>query len=258
MAKELEIRLKKALRPDEDGINAAHIQQVIMMARQEYAHKAQRKRTGFGAFLISQVRFIGWRIWVVQGAFLLLLCGCFSTVLGEYLLYSPRRVALLLCCLAIAVSMTAVPFIYRSIRYQMDEVEMATRNSSGRLLVAKLLVTGLGDGLTLACIFGMTTLKTSLRVDSIALYLVFPFLLASCGGLYLLGHLPMERFMPASLGMGAVLLTGVFLLSQLYPAFFEQIFSAGWAAVCIALALFGAKQVQHLMEQSSFGETQTV
>lgn len=255
---ELEAQLKKALQPDKSGINITHLHQTRILAQQEYIRKTQRKREKFTVFLIAQIRFIGWRIWAVQGAFLLVLCAFLLAIMGEYLLYSQKRIALLLCCIGVAVSMTAIPFVYRSVRYRMQEVETASRNSSGRLLAARLLAVCLGNILTLACIFGVMVIKTSLRTGSIALYLIFPFLLASCGGLYFLGHLPVKRFVPACFGMGAVLIGSIFLLNQFYPAFFGQVFSVGWAAVCTALIFFGVRQVQYLMNHSSFGEIQSV
>ena len=32
--------------------------------------KRQRRRIGFGAFLKRQIRFVGWKIWLLQGIFL--------------------------------------------------------------------------------------------------------------------------------------------------------------------------------------------
>lgn len=152
--------------------------------------------------------------------------------------------------------MTALPLLYRSARWRMQEIEAAARFSSIKLLLSKLIVIAIGDLSLLGGIFLTALVKTSLRADTIVIYLCFPFLLAGGGCLFMLGHFPPGRFLTGSLLFcSALALTFAFLPEQ-RRLLFQPTFSAGWAVVCGLLFAFCAHQIRYLIKTSTYVEMQ--
>lgn len=164
----------------------------------EALHKAyrgkHRERIGFTGFLLRQIRFNGWKIWLMQGVLLGLLRLVLTFTYGSLKVVNQEKIPLLLCCISVLIVMTAVPFLWRSLRYRMFETEIATRMSMGRLTGAWLVLAGLGDAAVLSCVFWYTVRSTAISRSGAVLYLLVPFLLAAAGLCYLLGHVRPERF----------------------------------------------------------------
>lgn len=251
--KEFKTLLKEALRQTDFSTDKKHFESTLLLAKKE-AHQTQmRKRISFTQFLAAQIRFIGWKIWAAQGLFLL----AFHTVLSRfYGPEQPRHIPGLLFCLSVLVLMTALPFLYRSVRYQMQEVESASRFSLVKLLTAKLTLIGIGDLLMLIGIFLITLWETSLSAESIFISLCFPFLSACSGCLFMLGHLNPKKFLAGSLGLCSLLL----LLAALFPRHYEAVFLSAlpekWFAVCTLLLLICIRECRYIVHCSSYTEMQ--
>lgn len=252
----IENRLKDAIKLSDTKIREAHLKETLLSARQEMCRKSKRERVKFRTFLLLQIRFIGWKIWLVQGLILTTICSMLSIFFGNILLHNQEHIAMLLSGIAILVLMMAIPFIHRSQRYKMHEIEVATYFSSIKLLTAKLLIIAVGDIFMLIGIFLLTILKTQLNTGSVLLYLLFPFLLAGYGCLYLIGHISAERFSPYCTGMCLLLFGGIVLLNRFYPNFFNQTFSIGWIAICVVLLLFCILQYRYIIYRSDYTEMQ--
>lgn len=252
----IENRLKDAIKLSDIPISKAHLKETLSSAEQEMCRKSKRERIKFKTFLSLQIRFIGWKIWLVQGLMLTAVCSMLSISFGNILFHNQEHIALLLSGIAILILMMAIPFIHRALRYKMHEIEVATYFSSIKLLTAKLLIITVGDIFMLGGIFLLTILKTELNTGSVLLYLVFPFLLASYVCLYLIGHISAERFLPYCTGMCVLLFSGMILLNRFYPKFYHQTLSVGWIAICIALLLFCISQYRYIIYRSDYTEMQ--
>lgn len=208
------------------------------------------------SFLILQIRHMGWKIWAMQGILLALINGVLAVSFGKYYWGNQRYVSELLCFSSILVLMTALPFIQRALRFRMNEVEAATWFSSARLLLAKLLIIGVGDLLMLGGILCTTILKTSINASGVILYLTFPFLLACGGLLFLLDHIPARLFLPGSTGMCGALLLMLFIINRICPAFYHQNFFLAWGIVCLGLIVCNVFQINRIIKRSAFAEMQ--
>ena len=250
----LEGQLRQALHRFPSVISDAHLQETILQAGKAACQRQNRRRISFARFLWKQIPLIGWKLWCIQGIFLLSAYGVLSDF-SDYL-KAPLRLAKLLFCLSIAVFMTALPLLYRSARWRMQEIEAAARFSSIKLLLSKLIVIAIGDLSLLGGIFLTALVKTSLRADTIVIYLCFPFLLAGGGCLFMLGHFPPGRFLTGCLLFcSALALTFAFLPEQ-RRLLFQPTFSAGWAVVCGLLFAFCAHQIRYLIKTSTYVEMQ--
>ncbi|MBE6022862.1 MAG: hypothetical protein E7231_06465 [Cellulosilyticum sp.] len=252
----LDSQLKEALQLKETPLNQIHIQQTYVKAKQVLEERKQRQRIRFGAFLKLQIRFIGWKVWFIQGVILALICSVFVTTEQTLFMQNTRHITFFLCCLSILILLTAVPFIHKSVQYGMHEVELTTRFSSIRLLIAKLIIIGIGDFVILNTILLLIAFKTPLHIGSSVLYLLLPHLIAAYGLLYLLGHMPIERFWIGSIVLSYFLLIVLVLLNRLYPRFYLQTFSVGWAILCLGLLFLCVIQLRHIMTRSAYVEIQ--
>ena len=233
-----------------------HLKHTLLLAEKEAYRRHERKRISFPRFLSLQIRFMGWKIWFMQGIFLLIISGIVVRTYGRYFFENPQFLTRLLFCLSVLVSMTALPFIYRSVRYQMQEVEAASYFSAVKLLMAKLALIGIGDISMLTVIFIATIAKTSLPADSAILYLCLPFLLVTDGCLFLLGHFSPKHFKAGSLGLCSFFILMCIALPGHYRFLFQQSFSMGWMAVCGLLVVFCIKQLHYILYHSSYTEMQ--
>ena len=247
-------QIKEMLHLPEESVNREQIKQISRRVEPLLEEKRKRRRINYPEFLKRQLRFIGWPIWLVQGTAMILLCMAFNGPLNFYLEDSAKGIAFLLCCLSVLVLLSSVPMIHRSIRYKMHEIELSTRFSSVKLLLSKLLLIGIGNIVLLSVIFLLTIANTPLQTESVLLYLLLPYLSACSGFLYLLGHIPADKFEVYSVGLCCLMLTVFTLLSRFHSNFFRQTFSAGWLLVCFLLVLFSIKQLRYIMYRSSYAQ----
>lgn len=256
MKKSLRRRLKNAMQSDNIPTDTAHLRQTLLLAGQELIDIPHRKQIKFSTFLALQIRFIGWKIWLVQGVLLAAGCCVLTASFGNDFYYSRRYAAILLCSIAILIIMMAIPFIQRALRYKMHEVEIATYFSCIKLLMCKLLIIGIGDIIILSGLLLFAVFRTSLNICDIFLYLVFPFLLAGYGCLYLLAHIPSQWFSQCCIALCSILYICLVLLNRLLPSLFRQTLSIGWAAICMILVFLCALQFRYIMCFSSYAEMQ--
>lgn len=233
-----------------------HLQATILLARKEACRMQTRERISFARFLKKQIPLIGWKLWGIQGVFLAAASRVLSDCSGY--LISPPRLARLLFCLSVVVFMTALPLLYRSIRCQMQEIEAASRFSSVKLLLAKLIVIGIGDIFLLGGLLFTATAKTALPADIAVIYLCLPFLLACGGCLFMLGHFPPGRFLA-----GSTLFCFALLLLFLVPLrqsalLFHPSYQEGRIILCVWLSVFCACQLRYIIKTSSYGELQII
>ncbi|MEG0899835.1 MAG: hypothetical protein RSF40_09030 [Oscillospiraceae bacterium] len=256
MKNKLENSLKNSFAMSNIQTDQHHFQTVVAVAHNELSKKEKRKRIKFSAFLVSQIKFTAWKIWMVQGLILVVLCSVLSACFGDLFLSRPQHIAILLCGSAIVVLMTAMPFIQRGLRYKMYEIEVATKFSSIKLLSAKLLIIGIGDAIMLSSVLLLALFKTTLTIGTIALYLMLPFLVLTSVCLYVLGHVPVHRFsLYCGSGCAAIFLI-VAGFRYLYPEIVKQTFSVSWSLICIALVMFCVYQLRYIMRHSTYAEAQ--
>lgn len=256
--KDLVKKLNRSLHTPPVTVDEIHFSETCLLAGEEIRLRQKRERISFLSFLSMQIKFIGWKIWLAQGIFLLLTDGMFRRLFGREYPENPLSAARLLCCLSILVFMTALPFLYRSVRYQMQEVEAVARFSCVRLLAAKLAIVGIGDLFILSGIFCIATWRTSLTAGSTLQYLCFPFLSAGSGCLYLLGHCSPKQFFAGSMGLCTFLILAAAILLRRGTVLFFGSFSAEWIAACIFLTAFCIWQLRCILRDSSYTEMQLV
>lgn len=211
------------------------VQEAVAQARAAVGRQGAVARIGFAAFLGRQVRFIGWKIWLLQALCLLVANGLLCASCGMAYFTHPRLLVQCLCCLSVLVMLTALPVLYESVRCRMHEVEAATRFSATRLLAAKLLLVGAGDLVMLAGLWLSALWLTPLEARLIPLCLLLPFLLTASGCLTLLERLTPARFCGGSVLWG-ILLCLAFSFVNRQGLALSALF---WPSLALCLILIG-------------------
>ena len=215
-----------------------HMKETICLVKKEIVRKAERRRLFFWGFLKMQMRFVGWKIWTMQGIILGLIYLLMTDFFGKYYMENPGFLRKLLMVLAIVVLMTAIPFSYRSVHYRMQEVEAVTYVSSVRLLMARLLILAIGDGVLLGSIYAIAIVNSVMPKMLIFLCLSLPFLTVCNGCLFMAGHLQSKYFPQGCAGLctamiGLVLHKGLWLENLFQNGLYGLLVSGLLVILCI-------------------------
>lgn len=251
MNRNLEMRLEKCLRKLSADNNAESCRRTVSMAKRELQLRGSRHRIGFVRFFLSQIRYIGIKIWVTQLGILAGIGVIILSLCPNAHLWTPKYISMLLCGFSVSLFMAAVPFIYRASHYKMQEVEAATRISAFRILLAKLLIMGIGDIVLIAGVIAVITAKTSYSGERALLYLLFPFSVTCCVGIWLLRHMKPIIFLYSCGGICVLILVMLIWLNRYYPVWYTGRFSAQWAGICGMFLIACICQLRHLAEHSA-------
>ncbi len=239
-------------------IDESHLKRTLTKAEMELSKRKKRDRIGFLEFFIRQIKYLSVPIWCLQGILLFFLLSTLGYLYGALAMTSEKQLAVLLCSCVILILLTTIPVIERSIRYQMNMVEAATKFSIKSILAAKLLTIGLGDGAMIVAVMLFTVKQTSLSILQAITYLMVPFLLLSSVALYLIGHVAVEKYVKGCVTASMILFLVVFLLGENSPWILKEAFITERVVFCLVLCVVLLKQIQYIRNHSSIAELQIV
>jgi hypothetical protein len=247
MNKKLCLDLKKALNTSA-VYHEEQLEKTISLANSEYQKHRSRERIGYLEFLFRQIPFMGRRIWLFQGSILILMWLLLTTIFQEDFKYiAARHVPDLLCLSAIFITMTGVPFLCRSYKYKMQEVETAAFMSMSGLLSVRLIVIGLGDGIFLLAVSLVTFSKVSISTALVIFYLMLPFLVSCCGCIFILRSSRSQYNVFTCEIFCLLILLLQFLFHTSVPQAYHQAALTGWIMLSVFFAAVLAFQIYKLM-----------
>lgn len=211
------------------------------------------KRLGFAPFLGTQVRFIGWKIWLFQALVLLVANHTLTVALGRIYFLDATIAMRCLSCLSVLVLLTALPFLANATRYHMHELEAATYFSALQLLAAKLLIVGIGDVVMLAGLWLYALTHTPLSAAVLPLCLAAPFLAASAGLLTLLDRTTPQVVLLGSVGWCSLLGASGMLVPRSLLATSS---ATSGIILCTILTLYCLFALHRLLRHGAFTELQ--
>lgn len=248
-------QLKEELQYMDKPLNKKHLERTCEAAKHEWYNRKRKERLKFSIFLKLQIRFLGWKVWLTQNLYLIIIYALFENMNDNFLVGNNRYAAVYLCCVSVLLLLTALPFMYRSTKYKMQEIEMCSFFSSAKLLLANLLIIFVGNLFTIGIVFWIATVKTSLEIGSIILYLGFPYLIISSRFIYLLGHNSTKRFLSKSIRFMVIAAMLIVTMDHFYKKIFLQSFSLIWAIICVGLIFYMIYQIRYILFQSSYVST---
>lgn len=233
-------------------LSEEHRETVTRLAKEQYFSCRRRTRPDFWPFLGEQIRFMAWKIWVLQGTALFVLCliheNLYATGNGAW--YVDHLPAFLGAC-GILTVMSAFPILRRSARCRMLETELATAFSAGKMVLAQLLFIGTGDAGMLTVMFVIAR-RSRASGSLVFVSLVIPFLTAAAACMMLWARVDWSAF--GRLGTAVCLLpfAGICWLAEKHAEAFTFSRLPVWicyAAVCLAVMIW---QSERLVGQESF------
>lgn len=225
-----------------------HMKETICLVKKEIEKKAQRNRLSFWQFLKTQIRFIGWKIWIIQMILQGIIYVFMKKFFGKYYLEHPEDLPKIVMVWAIVVLMTAIPFLYKSYRHRMQEIEAVTYVSSARLMIARLFIVGIGDVILLGSIYAIVVANVVIPKIMLFLCLNIPFLVACNGCLFMVRYLKPKAFLQSSIGL-CVLMIGILLYKG---EWWEKLFQNGIQGLLITglLVLLCFIQIWNVQDSS--------
>ena len=113
--------------------NVEHMQAVeepvIQLAKAQF-QKSYRNKNKFRDLLLCQLKFCGIKMWTFELLIAIITSLILRNLLSDPYFMTTRKLVFFVVCFAIAVPMMLLPFLYRSIRYQMFEMESVSVFSS--------------------------------------------------------------------------------------------------------------------------------
>lgn len=185
MQKKEKERWKDLLAVERGVLYELHLEETKKSAQKEMTKLVNRGNLSLRGLIAKQLKFLAWKIWLLQGMVLAALCAAFYSLYGGMeLWWNERFFARFLCGSGGVIAACALPILQRSLRYGMYELECSTRFSIKGGLAAQLLFVGIGDaGMLGALAYLMMRCGAGGRI--IFLFGVIPFLTAAVTGLML-------------------------------------------------------------------------
>ena len=136
--------------------NVEHMQAVeepvIQLAKAQF-QKSYRNKNKFRDLLLCQLKFCGIKMWTFELLIAIITSLILRNLLADPYFMTTRKLVFFVVCFAIAVPMMLLPFLYRSIRYQMFEMESVSVFSIKTVLFSKFLLFFGGEVLLVASVF---------------------------------------------------------------------------------------------------------
>ncbi len=245
--REMERRLKKGFEQEKRRVIAGEceVQKTVCIAQAAYeAAGAGKRRMRFCGLLRSQIRYIGVIAWGGQAALFIVLALFFRTVSGSLeepeMIFFMRRMPECLCAVGLLSAWSCVPFLFRSFRWKMAEVETAAYFSMVRLRLAQLVIVEGGAFLIAAGVTGIVVLASLIRVREAISCIGIPFLVFGSCILYFLrkgkGELFLRKCTAAGITIMIMFVTGRKLGAELG---IELKGNTAWLLCAAAAAIWG-------------------
>ncbi|MBR1701348.1 MAG: hypothetical protein IJ716_05275 [Lachnospiraceae bacterium] len=211
-------------------------------------------RISFMGTAVRFVRFTAWKIWLFQGLVMVFISQFLLGFQDRQMAWTMGTSVKILCLFCGTIPFILFPFLYRSLRYQMQEVEMAAHFSYAKQMLVKLCVVEAGNVCMLAGGIVISVVVMQLQTLTALTYGMLSFLLLTTVLMLAIAHLALYKAMAVCGGsyvlFFAVLEQCVFGSSQVISA------PVGMAAtlICIFLCCVSFFQVRKILQSASYQE----
>lgn len=209
------------------------------LRKKEFLRRSAFPGMNTAEFVFSQAGYIRRRIWAVfAGVFGISLAG--SMLLSADMLWAISAFAPLLALGILSES-------GRSERFEMAELETATRFSLRSVLLARLGILGTADLALLCLLIPVGVQNNMLTPLQAGVYITTPFLLTTFIGLYIVRRLRSRGAIYLCAGSAACVSLSVLFCRQAFPQIYQPDQLAWWAAGILLLTAGTAKQYHEMI-----------
>lgn len=234
------------------GITDRGLQQTLTAVRAVSAQKSWKPQMSYRQFLCQQISFVDAKVWIFQAIVLIAVGIPLGAGLGSrYGEISYRQITFILGIAVIAAAMMGIPYICRSLRHGMYELERVTRFSYSGILSARLMIIGAGNLAMLLGIFAALALSDMTVSLSIAVYMLLPFSAVWSGCIAIMRRLCSQYTHLYCFGFSLSMVALLFLLYKAAPRVFSQEMALFWGLVCIVMIAGLAIEARKLIKKTS-------
>ena len=200
------------------------------------APKPERKNSFLGQFdmpkmdmphmIATQIRYISKWIWAASALFCILVFAITRYVEITY-------VSIIFALVPFLV-MLSVTESTRSYRYGMEELELSARVSLKSVVLARMIILGIGNLLVLI----VAAVFMGNRMYANIVYMMVPYFMTAAGGLYLVRKIKGTEGTAACCLLAVVVSCMETFLSWKYSILYTQQYIAVWLVACVTGLLF--------------------
>ena len=202
---------------DESVLKPERLEETVALSKRILMEREKEKEAGMLEFIFGQMRFISKGTWAVKAVVFL---GMFLALYGIRL-EEGKGADQVIAVAASLLVLTAMPEIWKNIRYQAMDVESCTRFGLKKAYLARFLLLGMAD-LCMATVFVLCTSRwLSSPFYQIAVWLLVPYnsMLIVCLSIMVLRKRTSESMAEAG---GALWMAAVFWLTG-YLHIYEKV-----------------------------------
>ena len=227
--------------------NVEHMQAVeepvIQLAKAQF-QKSYRNKNKFRDLLLCQLKFCGIKMWTFELLIAIITSLILRNLLADPYFMTTRKLVFFVVCFAIAVPMMLLPFLYRSIRYQMFEMESVSVFSIKTVLFSKFLLFFGGEVLLVASVLLVLWNTTSITFAELAgCILIVNF------SIHTTVKIKSEKLCQSFLGFGIVLIAIIVISFRLTEQMLWMRMTPATVVSILGLVLYGVYQSMTLFKK---------
>lgn len=239
-------------------VRQEQVNKTITALHAYFEKNPQKHNISFMETAVRFIRFTAWKIWLVQGLVMVLMSRILLDFQDGQMAWTLGTSIKILCLFCGTIPFIVFPFLYRSLRYRMQEIEMAAHFSYAKQMLVKLCVVEAGNVCMLAGGIVISVAVLRLQTLTALTYGMLSFLLLTTVLLLAIAHLALYKAM-AVCGGSYVLFFAVLEQGTFWPA---QVISVpvGVAAAlaCIFLCYVSFRQMRRILYSPSYQELHLV
>lgn len=222
----------------------------VQFLKAQYIPANREPRCSFLRLLLVQIRLGAGKIWFFQVGMLILLCGPIKAIYQDQMKELViRHLPFAMVSFGLLLVMLSIPWIYRSIHYKMLEIECAARFSLGNLILARLLILGMGDAVILAAVLGGFCIDGDIIVKNTLLWGMISFLTGAVVLTALIAKGLLNQLYLFYGGFFLAFLAVFWRIDTIAPRITEQACSSGFSPgriLCAALVVLLYKEIRKI------------
>lgn len=198
--------------------------------KQAFVRKYTMRKMNLSHIVAMQARYISKGVWIFSGLFFGI--TCLVAQIAE-----PGYVSMVLALIPFLVILSVTESV-RSYRYGMEELELSTRFSLKSILLARMVMLGLGNFVILSA--AMLLLKGTLQVRMV--YWMAPYFLTAGGSLYIVRKLRGNESTFPCFALAASVCALELCLFMRADVFFAPKYAWVWIGACVIGVIMAVRE----------------
>lgn len=138
----------------------------------------------------------------------------------------------------------------KSVRYKMEELELASKFSMKSILMARLIILGIGNVFFLGGVLPVVMMAGNEKLLYTGFYILVPYLLTAFLSLYVVRKIRGEEGIYICFAVAALVSLGFVVMQNLYVQFYAMSYCWKWAAAVIVFLVLTWRECTTLLKET--------